>query len=155
MLAEQLAAHYKTAWVPEVARDFLDKLGRTYIFEDIALIARQQLELENQLVKNAEKYLFCDTDMLVTKIWSEFRYGKCDPWIFDQAEHHIYDLYLLCDIDLPWEYDPLREHPEQREELFRIYKTALENMNVRFKVISGIGEARLKQAILAIEETFD
>jgi NadR type nicotinamide-nucleotide adenylyltransferase len=154
MLAEQLATQFKTVFVPEYAREYLDNLGREYLFEDIAVIAGRQLELEDQLAVKADRLLFCDTDMLVTKVWSEFRYGRCDAFILDRARDHIYDLYLLCNIDLPWVFDPLREHPEQREELFRIYKTELEQMKVNYKVISGTGEDRLKEAILAVEEAF-
>jgi NadR type nicotinamide-nucleotide adenylyltransferase len=152
-LAKQLAVHYQTLWVPEVARDYLIKLSRVYVFEDIAVIAKEQLEQENTLVKKAGSILFCDTDFLVTKIWSNFKYGKCDPWIEEKVKSHLYDLYLLCDIDLPWVEDPLREHPGQREELFKIYLKELQRLNVEFAIISGKGKLRLKNAILEVERT--
>jgi len=153
-IAEKLAFHYKTSWVPEVARSYLSVLGRPYKFEDIAIIAKQQLALEDKTATLARHFLFCDTDLIVTKLWSEYKYDKCDPWIAEMVKSHHYDLYLLCNIDLPWEEDPLREHPYQRKELFALYHEELKNLNVNFKIISGIGEERLKNAISAVEETF-
>ncbi len=153
-LAKQLAEYYDTVWVPEVAREYLDNLGRAYRFEDIAEIARKQLAKENSIASNSSKFLFCDTDFLVTKIWSHYKYGKCDPWIEEMVLSHRYDLYLLCDIDLPWEDDPLREHPQQREELFGIYHEELVQLKVIFTIVSGTGEQRMKNAILAVEEAF-
>ncbi|MCK9401413.1 MAG: ATP-binding protein [Bacteroidales bacterium] len=153
-LTKQLAGYYQTLWVPEVAREYLVNLGRAYVFEDILAIAKEQLELENTIAEKAEKILFCDTDFLVTKIWSSYKYGKCDQWIEEKVKSHIYDLYLLCDIDLPWVEDPLREHPGKREELFGLYLNALQQLNVDFAIISGKSELRLKNAILAVEKTF-
>jgi NadR type nicotinamide-nucleotide adenylyltransferase len=152
-LAEKLAIHFKTAWVPECSREYLNNLGRPYRFEDIAEIAHGQLLLEDQVSLKAHRLLFCDTDMLVTKVWSEFKYGKCDPWILEQLKIHRYDLYLLCDIDLPWEEDPLREHPNKRKELFNIYYRNLLNMKVDYVIISGAGDKRLERAIKAVEDT--
>lgn len=153
-LAEQLADYYTTIWVPEVAREFLANLNRPYGYDDIVIISREQLALENKLSDNGSRYLFCDTDFLVTKIWSQFKYGKCDPWIDEMVISHRYHLYLLCNIDLPWEHDPLREHPDRREELFGMYLKELQNLRVNYRIISGIGDERLKNAISAMEEAF-
>jgi len=154
VLARQLAEHFKTVYVPEAARDYLNNLGRAYTFGDITLIAKEQLKTEDQMAAKASEFLFCDTDPLVTKIWSLYKYGRCDPWIEEQVKNHRYDLYLLCDIDLPWEEDPLREHPGERKELFALYKAELEKLGANYRIISGIGEDRLRKAILAVEETF-
>lgn len=150
VLAEQLAASFKTAWVPEYAREFLEKLGRPYEEHDIADIARGQLNQERIMKSYANRYLFCDTDMLVTKIWSDVKYSRCDPWIEHAVNSHRYDLHLLCDIDLPWEYDPLREHPGQRQFLFDIYLEELTTRKFPFAVIRGSGPDRLLCARNAI-----
>jgi NadR type nicotinamide-nucleotide adenylyltransferase len=150
-LAKQLAVHYQAIFVPEIAREYLTNLGRSYNFEDILKIAKGQLELENSIAENTEKMLFCDTDLLVTRIWSIYKYGKCDPWIEEKAKSHRYDLYLLCDIDLPWVEDPLREHPGKREELFGLYLKELHDLDVDFAIISGTGNVRTDNAILAVE----
>jgi NadR type nicotinamide-nucleotide adenylyltransferase len=154
VLAQRLAGHFNTLWVAEYAREYLNGLGRPYDFEDIAIIARKQFELENAMAKKAKKFLFCDTDFLVTKIWSYYKYGKCDPWIEEMAEYHRYDLYLLCNTDLPWEEDPLREHPQQRDELFRMYMLELKKIEASFVLVSGTGSQRTDRAISAVEMAF-
>jgi NadR type nicotinamide-nucleotide adenylyltransferase len=154
-LAENLATHYRTGWVPEYAREYLEQLGRPYEQDDIVKIAAGQLHLEDSFVKSASGYLFCDTELLVTKIWSEVKYGACDPWIKTRLETHPYDLYLLCDIDLPWEYDPLREHPDRRQFLFDRYYDELSSRGFPFFVINGTGDARLHRAISFIDKFFN
>ena len=149
-----LARHYRTTWVEEYAREYLEDLYRPYEFGDIVRIAKGQYEMEKKKAKTASKYLFCDTDMLVCKIWSMFKYGKTDKWIEIMTQKHVYDLYLLCDIDLPWIDDPLREHPHHRQELWDLYIQELRQMHVHFEVVSGTGQARLDKAISIIESTF-
>lgn len=149
-LAQKLAQHYQTAYVPEFARKYLDELGREYLQEDVLMIAQNQLEQEKQLLSKARNYLFCDTDVLVTRIWSLHRYGTCHPWIEQEFVNHRYDLYLLCDIDLPWEYDPQREHPHMRDFFFQWYKKELTNAYLPFSIISGTGIQRVESALLAI-----
>lgn len=154
MLSRQLAEHYGTCWVPEYAREYLDGLERGYRYEDIARIARGQLALEDQREEFAKDLLICDTDLLVTYIWSLFKYGKCDPWIEERMEQSRYSLHLLCDIDLPWSPDPLREHPDKRKELFDLYLQELEERDKPYRIIRGEGKSRLLNAISAIESFF-
>jgi NadR type nicotinamide-nucleotide adenylyltransferase len=146
-LAEELALHYRTRWVPEYAREYIDKLARPYEQDDILQIARGQLRDEQLMLTKAKQYLFCDTELIVTKIWSDVKYGRCDPWILEQIENNKYDLYLLCNIDLPWESDPQREHPHMREKLFELYLNELTERGFPFKVVHGTGKARLDHAI--------
>ena len=153
-LSRSLAAHYGALWVREYAREYLAALGRAYVYEDIARIAKEQLRREEAMAQKSESYLFCDTDPLVCKIWSRFKYGKSDPWIDAAVESHRYDLYLLCDIDLPWVEDPFREHPDRRKELFDLYFCELKSLGARLEVISGQGRARLDHAISIIDKAF-
>jgi len=146
-LAESLAKHFHTYWVPEVARDFLDNLDREYTYDDILQIAKNQIEEENRLAEEANGLLFCDTDLFVTKIWCEFKYGQCHPWILEQIEKLKYDLYLLTNIDLPWQPDPLREHPDNRKQLFDLYLKELKQRKLPFGIVNGIGSDRLINAI--------
>ncbi|MFC2102038.1 AAA family ATPase [Bacteroidota bacterium] len=162
ILASQLAEHFETAWVPEFAREYIDQLGRPYEESDILAIAKGQLKLEKErerelLAKTGkpkEQYLFCDTEGLVTKIWSDVKFGRCNPWILHQIGTNPFDLYLLCYIDIPWEYDPQREHPEMREQLFTLYHNELLERNLNFRVVSGLGEERLNNAIKFVETSF-
>lgn len=150
-LARLLSENYQTSWVPEYARKYLEAINRPYNYDDILVIAQKQLEEENLAAKNTE-LLFCDTDLCVTSIWCSVKYGKCHEWITAQMEQNNYDLYLLCDIDLPWQYDPLREHPEMRTELFEMYRDLLQQYQFNYRVVNGTGEKRLKNAICIVDE---
>jgi NadR type nicotinamide-nucleotide adenylyltransferase len=153
-LAEELADHYKTVWVPEYAREYVGSLDRPYTREDILIIAKRQLENEKALSKKANRLLFCDSELIVTKIWSEDKFKSCDEWILKNIESHRYDLYLLCYIDLPWQDDPQREDPHRREYLFDLYLQELTERNLPFHLISGSGEERLKNAMDKIDHIF-
>jgi NadR type nicotinamide-nucleotide adenylyltransferase len=155
MLAEQLAKHFNTVWVPEHAREYISKLKRKYEQEDILHIAKGQLEREDQALLHAKDFLFCDTEFLVTKIWSEHAFGNCDPWIQKKFTTHIYDLYLLMDVDLPWEYDPQREHPHLRSFFLNWYKNELTKHKLPFRIISDSGEKRTLNAINSIFSFFE
>ena len=151
-LAHQLAAHYKTFWVPEFAREYLFKLGKPYDYGDILLIARQQYFLNQKAIEKAAGFLFCDTELIVTKIWCDVKYGRCHSWIADHIPKQNFDLYLIPDIDLPWEPDPQREHPHMREKLMQLYIRELETRKFPYQIISGQHEERLQHAILAISQ---
>jgi NadR type nicotinamide-nucleotide adenylyltransferase len=153
-LAEALAMHYNSVFVPEFARDYIEKLERDYDFSDILVIAQGQLKQEQEFAGKASGFLFCDTELLVTRIWSWHRYGKTHEWIDNQINNKRYDLYLLCNIDLPWEYDPQREHPHLREYFFNWYHKELISLDVPFVIISGTAEERLFNAIKAINNFF-
>jgi len=150
-LSTKLAAHYGTVWVQEYARKYLDNLGRPYEEADILKIAHGQYEAEKRLFSSANQYLFCDTEFITLKIWSEFKYDSCETWIAEKIKNHSYHLYLLCNIDLPWQLDPLREHPDKRNELFQLYLDELKANNFPYEIISGAGNSRLQQAIEVID----
>ena len=157
-LCEGLAAHYHTDWVPEYAREYLLAHGMNYSFEDLTTIARGQLALEDRLAAEAgaagQDLLFVDTDMYVMKVWSEFVFGRCDPWILGQIATRRYDAYLLCRTDLPWVKDELREYPDlvSREKLFHFYRDSLVNQGVPWVEIGGQGDQRLQAGIAAVEK---
>ncbi len=151
-LAQQLAQHFKTAFVPEYAREYVANLKSPYQYPDILNIAKGQLEREILKYSEANKIIFCDTEFIVTKIWSENAYKKCDEWILRTIEDHPYHLYLLMNVDLPWEADPQREHPHLREYFFNLYEQELIKRKLPYKIISGIGEVRLQNAIRAVKE---
>jgi NadR type nicotinamide-nucleotide adenylyltransferase len=151
-LCRQLADHYGLSWVPEYARQYLLQHGTNYTYEDLLTIAKGQLALEEAYAASAKgPFLFVDTDMYVMKVWCEYVYGKCHQWILDRIAERNYDFYFLCDIDLPWVQDGLREYPdlENRQKLYRIYKDILINQSVPWLEISGNENDRLQKAILA------
>ncbi len=167
-LCKQLAAHYNTIWVEEYAREYLLKNGTNYSFENLLDIAKGQVGEEELGVarcslaeRNApeqrttynEQLLFIDTDMYVMKVWCEFVFEKCHHWILNRIAERQYDLYLFCNIDLPWVKDELREYPDliSRQRLYNHYKDILTNQNVPWVDISGSYEERLEKAILAVQ----
>jgi len=151
-LASRLAEEFNTIWVTEYAREYLEKNGADYGFDDILQIAKGQKRQEELLLEDANKFLFSDTDPIVTKIWSEVVYNKCDPWIENEIATHPYDLYLICYPDLPWEPDPLRENPDNRLELFELYLEELSTKGYNFKIVKGVGEERLKNAVRFVKD---
>ncbi|MCD4730544.1 MAG: ATP-binding protein [Bacteroidales bacterium] len=153
-LAEKLARHFHTVWVPEFARVFIDHLDRDYSYDDILFIAKSQMESEAVANDRAKDFLFCDTELIVTKIWCEYKYGKCHQWILDNLEKSNYDLYLLLNIDLPWQPDSQREHPDNREKLFDLYLKELNSRGLPFEIIDGNGEERMQKAIKIIDQRF-
>lgn len=150
-LSKQLALHYNTVWAPEFARDYLTSLNRNYIYDDLLTIAQNQLLLEEKVSNTTGKMVFCDTNLLVIKIWSLHRYGKVDQWIEQQLQNHKYDMQLLCNIDFPWEEDPLREHPHLRQFFFDWYKKELDDAGANYKIISGTGASRFHNAVEIID----
>lgn len=147
-----LATHYHTQYVPEFCREYLLNINRNYEYEDLLEIAKGQLNLEDKIAQNANKVLICDTNLIVIKVWSEFAYKKCDPWILEQIDNRKYDATLLTYFDIPWMADPLREHPYMREELFSIYKKELETLGIQHTIIKGDYGDRKSAATTVIDE---
>ncbi len=159
-LCSDLAAQYDCLWCPEYARDYLLKNGMNYSFSTLLTIAREQKALEEEYLKKArirkDRFLFVDTDQYVMKVWCEFVFNKCHQWIIDELSENQCDYYFLCNIDLPWVKDDLREYPdlESREKLYNIYNDIMINQSVPWTIISGNAESRLQMAIGAIHKTF-
>ena len=175
-LCELLAQHYNASWCPEFAREYLLTNGMNYSYSDLLTIAKGQVAMEEEFIQSAVSNqqlaigsqqsveahspltthyspLFIDTDMYVMKVWCEFVFGKCHKWITDRVAERKYDLYLLCNVDLPWVKDELREYPdlETRAKLYTIYKNIMENQPIPWVDISGDYEHRLQKAIIAVD----
>ena len=166
-LSKLLAAHYQTLYCPEYAREYLMTHGKEYTYDDLLMIAKGQVAEEDDCVQQVNELatgnsnstskrpvLFIDTDMHVMKVWCEFFFGKCHSYILDQLATRKYDLYLLCNIDLPWEQDELREYPdlETREKLYGIYKELLIGQSMPWVEISGDYTQRLEKAVEAVHK---
>ena len=153
-LSKQLAEALPGAVVvPEYARSYLESLPRKYTAADVEYIARRQLALERKMLSAKPRVLVCDTDLLVIRVWMEFVFGHCPRWIVNASAGRQYHLSLLTDIDLPWEADPLREHPDQRKVLFDLYQHHLKALGRNFKVIRGSGHTRLENALSAVNSS--
>lgn len=156
-LSHHLAAHYNTLWVPEYAREFLLKNGTDYTYPALLKIAHGQLELEEKVVASAQEIsaglIFIDTDMYVMKVWCEYVFNECYSWILNRISERAYDGYLLCDTDIPWVKDELREYPDlkTRKRLFHHYRDILINQSVPWVEIKGNEESRINMAVEFVE----
>jgi NadR type nicotinamide-nucleotide adenylyltransferase len=153
-LSEQLASALQTIWVPEYARGYLENLGREYNEADLLEMAKGQLASEDELAKQANNYLISDTDLHVIKVWSEAKYGRCHKWILEQIADRKYDLYLLANIDFPWQDDVLREHgqPEERKYFYNIYRDIVMQSGIPWIDVSGDEKTRLDLALGAVHK---
>lgn len=112
-----------------------------------------QVALEEALVPLAQgQILICDTTFLTVKIWSDYLFGHTPQEVTDKIQQHPYDLYLLMDIDLPWQDDPLRDFPEQRDHFMEIWKSELTALNAQYRIISGLDERRLENGLRAAKD---
>lgn len=154
-LSQQLADHFKTEWTPEFARDYLQQKwnSKKEICSSVDLlpIAIGQIMLENEALKKANNYLFVDTCLMTTKVFSEIYYGHCDSKLDKAARKHKYDLFFLTDIDVPWEKDDLRDSPNDREITLEKFKQALIENNKPFVMLSGNRETRFLKALTIID----
>lgn len=155
-LSRQLARYYNSVWVPEYAREYLQKKWnderKTCEPDDLLPIAEGQMKLENELAKKTNSVLICDTDLLETKVYSEAYYlGSCDPILEKYALENSYDLYFLTYIDTPWEADDLRDKPEHREEMFKAFQNTLEKYKKPYVLLKGDKKARLETAVKHID----
>lgn len=149
-LAQQLAAHFNTLWVPEFAREYIGNLNQPYTLHDLEQIARGQAKLQQKAESQNPAILFSDTEFLVLKVWSENAFSQCPEIIATGLKNQHFDLYLLPDIDLPWQPDPQREHPHLRQYFFDLYKSELQRLNFPFAIISGTENQRVEAALKAI-----
>jgi NadR type nicotinamide-nucleotide adenylyltransferase len=153
-LCRLLAAHYKTVWVPEFARTYLEHLNVPYNYNDVVCCAEGQLTLEEQEMKKAKRLLFCDTELINYKVWFEDKFKKIPEWLEEEIEKRKYDLYLLTAPDLPWINEQVRENPERRKYLFDLYLTELEKRNFPFRIVQGEGPQRLSLAVNLVNSFF-
>jgi NadR type nicotinamide-nucleotide adenylyltransferase len=165
-LCAALAAHYQTIWTPEYARQFLVEHGTKIVYNDLLTIAKGQIANEEKYIelldqKNTNNQsqattnkLIVDTDMYVMKVWCEYVFNNCHHYILEQINQRSYDFYLLCDIDLPWVADEMREYPDAgpRLELFTLYKELLINQKTPWGIVSGSGDQRTANAIQLINQ---
>ncbi|HET7896164.1 MAG TPA: ATP-binding protein [Flavisolibacter sp.] len=157
-LCEELAEHYGTAWCPEYAREYLLQNGTDYTYHDLTKIAQGQLAIEDYFQHEAKgDYYFVDTDLYVMKVWYEVAFHHCPTWILKEIPRRSCDLYLLCNTDLPWAKDELREYPDlaMRQKLFKMYKDIVINSGSPWVEISGTDRQRLHKAVAAINRIFN
>ena len=151
-MSAYLAEHYQTIWVPEYARGYCEKLTEPPTWQDEINMFYGQVALEKELLPQANKLLICDTTFITVKIWSDYTFGRTPQEVLDELPKHPYDLYLLLNIDLPWEEDPLRDFPHMRGHFMDVWYKELDALGANYTLISGTGPERYAQAIKTIDD---
>lgn len=151
-MSAYLAEHYNTAWVPEYAREYCQKLTEPPTWQDEINMFYGQLALEKEYLPRANNILICDTTFITVKIWSDEIFGHSPQEVLDELALHPYDLYLLLSIDLPWQEDPLRDFPHKREHFMDVWHRELRTLSANYATISGTGIKRYYSAIRVVDE---
>lgn len=147
-LTEWLARHFEVSFIPELARSYVEQLDRDYTYHDVEIIAKRQKEQLDILKKSTSPVVFADTWLIITKIWFEEVFKKYPSWIDTEISKTRIDMFLVCDTDLPWVPDPVRENGgEQREILQQKYIDTIEKFHFNYHIISGEGEDRFRNAL--------
>lgn len=133
--------------VEEYARTFLENLNRDYTLADVVEMAKTQLKMEQEAIKQDATMLFLDTDLITYAIWLKVKYNITIDWIDHAISNQPKKHYFLCAIDVPWETDPLREHPNEkdREALFQLHLSLLEKHQYPYTILSGNLDDRLEK----------
>lgn len=152
-LSEKLALSFHAALEPELARGYVENLNRDYDFEDVCEIARRQISIEKAYEQNNTdgKIVFFDTDLIITKVWFEYKYKLVPEFVQKRLDEKFIDFYLLLAPDIEWKPDPVREHGDDREFFFDWYKQEIKKLNTPFAVINGINEKRFQNARSVIQ----
>jgi NadR type nicotinamide-nucleotide adenylyltransferase len=150
-MSAYLAQHYQTVWVPEFAREYCEKLTEPCTWQDEINMFYGQLSLEEEYLPKANKLLICDTTFITVKIWSDYTFGRSPQEVLDELPKHPYNLYLLLNIDLPWQEDPLRDFPHMRDHFMDVWHKELNALDANYVVISGSSQSRYDEAIAAID----
>lgn len=152
-LAESLSAHYKVPFIPEYAREYIQNLDRKYTFEDVEYIAQKQLEQYNDLIHSNFRVIFLDTWLLITKIWFEVVFNQVPDWIENEIRNCKIDLFLVCDTDLPWIADPVRENGgDNRNQLQTKYIDEILKYGFDYQIVDGIDQERILNAIALVDQ---
>lgn len=148
-LCESLSKLLDATVVNEYARTYLEERGAEYSEHDVEQIARVQIEQLN--ASYPTRYVLFDTELIITQVWFEYKYGKVPDFLLGALKNNPIDFYLLCAPDLQFVPDPLRENPDKREELFIRYRELIEEQNKPYYIIAGAGEIRVESALKAIQ----
>ncbi len=146
-VSKQVARYYNGEWVPEYARFYVEKLNRPYTYDDVNIIAQKQIAAYHRLLKSDHKIIVFDTFLIITKVWFEIVFNKVPEELIKELNKINVDLYLLCQPDIPWVPDGVRENEALRHELYDRYKREIEKYNFPYRIVSGGGEERISQTI--------
>ncbi len=139
-LARYLAKRYQGTLVPEYARSFIEQKGSKEVtWDELCLIARHQIDVLSSLTSTplTSNPCFFDTDLIVTKVWFDYAFGRVPEWLNEAILRYPMDVYLLTYPDLPWIPDPARYNGSDaiRLELFQRYEAEIQALNIPYYII--------------------
>ncbi len=147
-LTEQLASYFGVPYIPELARSYIENLNRSYNYSDVEKIARLQVDQLTKYRISDYPYIFLDTWLIITKIWFEVLFGKKPAWLISEIQNTNIDLFLVCNIDLPWIPDSVRENGGKMREILHLrYLETISKFNFNYKIVSGQDQHRFEQAL--------
>jgi HTH-type transcriptional repressor of NAD biosynthesis genes len=149
-LTQDLAHYFKANYVPESAREIIGHTNEC-TWEHLMQIAELQAKAIMEKQRVANKLLFCDTDLNITKSYARFLFGqelKVEQWVEDA---NYFDLYLFLETDCPFVQDGTRLSEEERARLSHSHKQQLDNTGINYIVLTGNWEERFKLAIAAVK----
>lgn len=151
-LSELIAGHFDFVLVTEYARQYLESLQGNYTISDVFAIALHQQQLEENIAATTTTPLICDTDLSVIYIWLAFKYRYHSDKMMDTIKSGLaHTHYFLCYPDVEWEDDPLRENPDNREELFEMYDNLLKSLGANYTILKGSLKQRAEVCITQIQ----
>lgn len=153
-LAADLARHYGAQLVGEFVRKFAEQKNGPIDFSDHGLIARGQMALEDEHLIRAGRLLVQDTDLLSTVVYCCHYFGRCPTWIEQAALARRPDLYLTCQLDVPWVADGVRDRGHMREVMQEMFQRAVAASGAPSLDLRGSREERLSRAIEAVDGLF-
>lgn len=150
-LATALAHRYGAELVPEFVRAFAETKGGPIDFTDHGPIARGQMALEDEHLARATRLVIQDTDLLSTVVYCRHYFGRCPEWIEAEARLRRPDLYFVCELDVPWISDGIRDRGDRREEMQALFRVAVETSGAPVVTISGSHDDRVSVATAIID----
>jgi NadR type nicotinamide-nucleotide adenylyltransferase len=150
-LAAALAEYLGAEFVPEYAREYAERKHGRIEAADTSLIAQGQLALEDAAIARGTPIIVQDTDLLSTVVYSAHYFGECPEWIAAAAAARRPDLHLLCDIDVPWVADGVRDRGDRRAELQAAFREAVRQSGAPMVELRGDITTRMNHAVEAVE----
>ena len=137
-LARYLARRYQGTYVPEYARTYVEQKGSTEVsWDELCKIARYQIEELKTITISLSPFAFFDTELIVTKVWFDYAFGRVPEWLEEAIHLYPMDAYLLTYPDLPWIPDPARSNGSDaiRMELYKRYEAEIQALDIPYYII--------------------
>jgi len=151
-VATRLSEHFNAGFVPEYSREYFHGREYKYNIDDLVSIGRGQIENENVIADQSQNMLICDTELITISVWSQIVFNKVPSYITEMIQKSSYNLFLLCNLDVEWTADPLRRNEHNRQYIYNLFVKELERYNFNYRIVAGIGDERLKNAVNFVDE---